>query len=146
MAIGSAEKMCEEHLYWGLLEARWMDDANFDKGPANFFNAILMPFRILVRKVVRRKVRGSLWAHGFGRHTARDMLEFSMRDIDAIATQLGDKRYLLGDSPCAADASIAGMLIALMSPHFETPVRTATERHANLRAYVERIVDGYFQS
>jgi hypothetical protein len=32
------EKMLEEHLYWAFVHARWMDDANFDKGPRTFFN------------------------------------------------------------------------------------------------------------
>ena len=26
------EKMCEDHLYWAVLHARWMIDANFDAG------------------------------------------------------------------------------------------------------------------
>jgi glutathione S-transferase len=144
-AIGWAfEKMCEEHLYWGLLDLRWMNDANFKKGPVNFFNAIPMPIRILVQKMVRKKVKNSLWAQGFGRHSAQDMLEFSRRDIDAIAALLGDKPYLFGGTPCAADASVVSMLIALRSPHFESPLRAAVERHANLRAYCERILGEYF--
>jgi glutathione S-transferase len=31
------EKMLEEHLYWAVVHARWMDDANFAKGPAPSF-------------------------------------------------------------------------------------------------------------
>src|SRR5262245_34806888 len=27
------EKMVEDNLYWAVLESRWMDDANFNKGP-----------------------------------------------------------------------------------------------------------------
>ena len=33
----SVEKMLEEHLYWALVHARWMDNANFDKGRAPSF-------------------------------------------------------------------------------------------------------------
>src|SRR6476661_2469468 len=29
------EKMLEEHLYWAVVHARWMDDVNFAKGPAS---------------------------------------------------------------------------------------------------------------
>jgi len=31
------EKMCEDHLYWAGLHARWMVDENFDKGTAQVF-------------------------------------------------------------------------------------------------------------
>src|SRR5215207_933361 len=30
------EKMAEEHLYWAVVEERWMDDENFAKGPKRF--------------------------------------------------------------------------------------------------------------
>jgi Glutathione S-transferase N-terminal domain len=50
------EKMCEEHLYFALLATRWLEDANFAKGPAQFFKAVPMPLRPIVQSLVRRKV------------------------------------------------------------------------------------------
>jgi hypothetical protein len=32
------ERMIEHHLYWALIGARWVDPANFEKGPAHFFD------------------------------------------------------------------------------------------------------------
>ena len=40
------EKMCEDHLYWAGLHARWMVDENFDKGPRRFFDAVPSPLRL----------------------------------------------------------------------------------------------------
>ncbi|HVY58522.1 MAG TPA: Tom37 metaxin N-terminal-like domain-containing protein [Xanthobacteraceae bacterium] len=34
------EKMAEDHLYWALLPARWIDDKNFARGPAVFFQRV----------------------------------------------------------------------------------------------------------
>ena len=31
------EKMVEDQLYWVMIDDRWMDDANFRRGPAKFF-------------------------------------------------------------------------------------------------------------
>jgi glutathione S-transferase len=42
-AAWAAEKMCEEHLYFALVATRWLDDANFAKGPAQFFKTVPMP-------------------------------------------------------------------------------------------------------
>jgi glutathione S-transferase len=33
------EKMAEDNLYWTVVDARWMDDANFNNGPRTFFRA-----------------------------------------------------------------------------------------------------------
>src|SRR5438105_5817515 len=31
------EKLAGDHLYWAIVEARWADDENFNKGPRMFF-------------------------------------------------------------------------------------------------------------
>lgn len=81
-AAWAIEKMCEEHLYLALLATRWLDDANFARGPAQFFKAVPMPLRPIVQSLVRRKVAETLKLQGFGRHTPSKMisrLQTSMR-------------------------------------------------------------------
>ena len=63
------EKMAEDHLYWALVHARWMDDANFAKGPMVFFRKIPAPVRPIMVVMIRRQVRKALHAHGMGRHS-----------------------------------------------------------------------------
>ena len=33
----AAEKMCEDHLYWFMVQARWLDAGNFERGPLPLF-------------------------------------------------------------------------------------------------------------
>ena len=61
------EKMAEDHVYWALLHARWMDDANFARGPIVFFRKVPAPVRPIVAAMVRRHMRKALHAHGMGR-------------------------------------------------------------------------------
>jgi glutathione S-transferase len=78
----AAEKMCEEHLYFALVATRWLDEANFAKGPAQFFKTVPMPLRPIVQSLVARKVEKILKRQGFWRHTRaeRDALAItSMR-------------------------------------------------------------------
>ena len=42
------EKMAEDQLYWVVVSDRWMDDANFRKGPAMFFEKVPAPLRPIV--------------------------------------------------------------------------------------------------
>jgi glutathione S-transferase len=60
-AIGWAfEKMAEDNLYWALVDARWFDDANFAKGPKEFFQKIPAPVRRLMIAFIRRRLKRTL--------------------------------------------------------------------------------------
>jgi glutathione S-transferase len=138
------EKMCEDHLYWAGLHARWMIDENFDKGPHRFFDSAPAPLRPFIIAMVRRQVRRNLWGHGMGRHTVAEMDQLAVRDIDAIADFLGDKAYLMGGRPCGADASIFPFVAHALCPLFATAIRTRAEQKSNLVAYRDRLMAQYF--
>jgi hypothetical protein len=100
------EKMCEEHLYFAFVATRWLDDANFAKGAAQFFKTVPMPLRPIVQSLVRRKVKKALNLQGFGRHTPAERDALAMADINALAALIGDKAFELGEKPCGADATV----------------------------------------
>ncbi|SOY44177.1 conserved hypothetical protein, Metaxin-like protein [Cupriavidus taiwanensis] len=135
----AAEKLMEDHLYWAVARVRWLDQANFDKGPAQFFRGVPAPVRGLAERLVRYKVRKTLWGQGLGRHSEEDLVALASKGVTSIADILGDKRYLMGDKPCGADATLFAFAGSLLCPVFDTPIRTAAEGHANLVAYMERM-------
>ena len=138
------EKMLEDNLYWLMVDVRWLDDANFAKGPAHFFDGLPPIVRNLVRLMVRSKQRKTLNAHGIGRHTAAEKLAIAKQDIASVAALLDDKPYLFGNEPCGADASAYAFMAGVLCPHFESPIRDSAESHANLVAYVHRMKTRYF--
>ena len=138
------EKMCEEQLYWAIVHARWTDRANFDKGPRVFFESVPAPLRPLVLAMVRRSVAKSMHGHGIGRHTKAEIERLAARDLEAISAFLAGKPWLMGEEPCAADASVWATVAGALCPVFETPVRTAAEGHANLVAYAKRGMARWF--
>jgi len=143
-AAWAAEKMCEEHLYFALVATRWLDDANFAKGPAQFFKAVPMPLRPIVQSLIRRRVKKTLTLQGFGRHTGAERDAFAIADINALASLLGDKDFLMGEKPCGADATVFAFVASFLTPVLDTPIRAAAERDANLAAYKDRITRLYF--
>jgi glutathione S-transferase len=143
-AAWAIEKMCEEHLYWALVATRWLEDANFAKGPAQFFKAVPMPFRPIVHGLIRRKVTKTLKLQGFGHHTHAERDVLAIADINALATLIGDKDFLMGEKPCSADATVFAFVASFLTPVFDTPIRTAAERNPNLAAYKDRITRHYF--
>jgi glutathione S-transferase len=135
----SIEKMLEDNLYWAMLHARWMDDTNFAKGPANFFSAIPAPVRPMIVGLIRRKVRKNLYGHGLGRHTDNEIVALANRATDSLAAVLGDRPYLMGAHKCGADATAFAFAAGILCPLFDTPIRTHAEKQANLVAYCERM-------
>lgn len=138
------EKLCEDHLYWALVYPRWLDDENFNAGPAQFFQQLPAPLRLIVVPMVRRQVRSALKGQGFGRHSEVEVVELATRGIDHIAAFLGDKPYLMGDKPCGADAIVFPTIASFLCDLFETPSLGATQKHQNLVAYRDRLMGEYF--
>jgi glutathione S-transferase len=138
------EKMAEDNLYWTLVDARWLDDANFAKGPAQFFQKIPAPLRPFVVAMIRRTVRKRTKAQGMGLHTGPEIIALGTRSIDAIAEYLGSKPFFMGNEPTGVDATMFAFAAGALCPHFDTPLRTAAERHDNLRRYVGRVTARFY--
>jgi glutathione S-transferase len=140
----ATEKMLEDHLYWHLIYWRWMNDANFHRGPVNFFKrapAIIRPF---VVSSVRKRLRQTLWGHGIGRHTEAENNLMAARAVDAVSMMLGDNAYLMGAAPCGADATVSAFVAATLCSTFDSPLRTKMEATPNLVAYGRRMMSQYF--
>jgi glutathione S-transferase len=138
------EKMIEDNLYWVIVHDRWMNDANFRKGPIRFFDRVPAPIRPLVVAMIRRKVRSALYGHGLGRHSNDEILALGSRSIDAIADFLGDKPFFFGAEPTGIDATVFAFVAGLLCPHFTAPTRSAAEQHENLQRYVGRMTARFY--
>lgn len=140
----AVEKMCEDNLYWFIGRGRWLDDANFARGPAKLFDSVPAPLRPLIKALVRRKIAKSLHAQGLGRHSWPEAERLAIKDVEALATLIGDKTYLFGETPCGADATVFAFVSGVLSPIWESPVRAAALAKPNLVAYSDRIMRRYF--
>lgn len=140
----AVEKMLEDNMYWALLESRWCQESNFAKGPSNFFKKIPWPMRPVIQAMLKRKINNNLKAHGMGRHSRAEMEALAARDLAAVAALLGDKPYFMGSTPCGIDATLFGFIGSALAKHFDTPIRTEAEKHANLVAYVKRMQSQYY--
>lgn len=134
------ERMLEDHLYFALLHTRWMNDENFAKGPAMFFTGA--PAEI--RDGARQRTRDTLNGHGIGRHSDGEILALAGRSLASLSVLLGDKPYVMGEHVTAVDAVAFGMVAGILTPHFDTPLRDAALRHANLVSYADRMLQQYY--
>ena len=140
----AVEKMLEDHLYFLGAWERWMVDANFERGPAVYFDKVPAPVRPLVKKMIRGKVRKSIWTQGLGRHSDDERFEFGRRGLDAVSELMGSNRYFLGDLPCGADATVFAFLLGTLCPHFTTRLRVHAESLPNLTLYTGRLAAEFY--
>lgn len=138
------ERMLEDHLYFAMVWFRWLEPANFAKGPAHFADTAPEGQREQLRRDLQARKQAELHAQGLGRHEPEGIAELGTRSIDALATLLDDKPWLMGDAPSGVDATAFGMLACVLTPFFDTPLRRAAEAHANLAAYVARMMRRHY--
>lgn len=138
------ERLLEDHIYWALVHARWLDVANYEAGPKAFFARFPWPLRPLLERFVLRAVRKRLYQQGMGRHTPDEIARLAAASLDALASFLADKPYLMGARPCGVDATLFAFLVGAQSPAFSGKLTEAANRHPNLVAYVQRIRAEYY--
>jgi len=138
------ERMIEHHLYWAMVGARWVDPENFAKGPAHLFDGAPEHLRDKLREDAQFRVAENYLLSGLGRHAPDEDVDLAVRSLFALSVQLGDKPYLMGDSPCGADATAFGALSGILTPFFSSQLRERAERFEKLTGYVDRMMLRYY--
>jgi glutathione S-transferase len=136
--------MIENHVYWGLVGARWVDPENFARGPAHFFDGAPEDRREKLREDAQFRVAENYLLSGLGRHAPDDDVELTLRSLYALSLQLGDKPYLMGDKPCSTDAIAFGAVAGILTPFFDSKLRRRAGQFDNLVAYVDRMMQQYY--
>jgi glutathione S-transferase len=139
----STEKMVEDQLYWGV-HTRWAMDANFELGPAHFFDHLPEDIQAGARQAQRRAVLSHLHGQGFGRHSPGEIAQLVDLCCQAAERLLGRQAFLGGGEPCGADASLFVQSASLTTPAFESPARDAVLRHPELVAFSDRMLNRFF--
>ena len=138
------ERMIEHHVYWALVGARWVDPDNFTRGPAHFFDGAPEHLRDKLCEDAQFRVAENYLLSGLGRHAPDEDVDLAVRSLLALSVHLGDKPYLMGNTPCGTDATAFGALAGILTPFFTSPLRQRAEQFANLAAYVDRMILQYY--
>jgi glutathione S-transferase len=138
------ERMLEDHLYFALIHVRWLDDTNFAKGPAHFFDAVPEATREQTRNAAREGVRANLYFQGLGRHSDNEIVDLGLRTLSALSAILDGNAFLFGNEPSSADATAFGMVAGVLTPFFTTKLRDRALRFENLVDYSERMMHRYY--
>jgi glutathione S-transferase len=134
-------RMVEEHLYFGILMDRWGEDDNWVHVRRVFFRDFPWGLRSVISGIARKQALQALHGQGMGRQSAEERFDRVKRDVSAIRDLLGDKPFLFGDTPTAADFSVVPMLRAAIVTPVEKPLGRFIKDDPGLMAYVTRGTD-----
>ncbi|CAM2010441.1 glutathione S-transferase family protein [Acanthopleuribacter pedis] len=137
-------RMLEEHFAWLLVYSRWVDPDNAENLKKIFFRKVPAPVKMLIVPMLVRRVRRTIWGQGIGRHDKAAIYQRGRDDLDALATCLGDKNYLMGDQASTVDTVAFGFLANLLNTPFPSPLQNHARKHADLVRYVARMDQAWF--
>lgn len=138
-ASHALQRMIEERLYWVMVNSRWIEPDNWVKIRELFFSSMPWTLRGFIARVARRSVRGQIMGHGIGVHSRDEIYMLGRADLQALGDSLGGRSFLFGEQPTLADATMFGLLVNIVGPDIESPLKTAALAHPNLVAHTERM-------
>lgn len=139
------ERMIENQLGWVSSYFRFLEPANFDKGPARWFDQAPAHLRDELRRGLKDAVAANIRSVGVGRHLREEVAWLGGLSLRALDELLEDKAYLMRDThPVGVDATAFAMLAAIMTPFFDSPLRSQAERYPRLVAYVGRMMARFY--
>lgn len=143
-AIGVAvQRMLEEH-YHQCFEHQLFFGHGGRERLTGFAATMPAPLKWLLPTVLTKQFGKQLHARGMGRHSDEVIVQQGKTDLDALSEILGDKPYLLGDTPSSFDACVFGFLGVTVYVEGDNPLFTYAASKDNLMAYCERMRARYF--
>lgn len=134
-------RMAEEHIYFHVLLDRWGNDAVWPAIRDTYFIAMPKILRGFISGKIRKNVMLGMQSQGLGRLSESERLARLEPDLEAIATRLWQNRFLFGDHPTAADASVGPMLSAAVATPCDTLLSRRIRDDDVLMAYIKRVDD-----
>jgi glutathione S-transferase len=132
-------RMAEEHMYFHIVLDRWGDDAVWPVIREAYFNSIPKLLRGIVTNKLRRDCLKGMDHYGLGRLTPSERIDRIEPDLKAITTRLWHGPFLFGETPTAADASVAAMLSNMRATPGKTMLKTRVAEDEILCRYIDRM-------
>ena len=146
-ALGYAlaiERLLEDHLYFFIIENRWLEPDNFAAGPAQFFARMPAVLRPLIVRTVLRKMRRQVDMQGTGRLKPAEKLLLVRRAIDALDAIVTGQHYMLGGRVCGIDATAYAFLASVAAPLFRSDYGDYLRKKPELVGYIARMQEEFF--
>ncbi|OXA55142.1 failed axon connections homolog [Folsomia candida] len=145
LAIGATIRiMMDDHFFWGIALYRYV------YGSFSSLRQVMGKFVPAWRTWLLRLYMGTQFStrskgHGIGLHSWKEIEQLTLQDLKLLSELLGNKKYILGDTPCEYDASVFGHLVQVMWGSPGSIYQEAVEKDLkNLKYYTIRIKETFY--
>lgn len=138
------QRLIEEHLYFAMVWARWLDPEGWPAVARGFFAHVPAPLRPLGRALLRARFRRMLELQGLGRHRPAEILALAREDLAALSAHLADRPFFMGDQLTTIDAVAYGFLANILLVPVEGALKRMAEGFPNLVAFCETMEAGIY--
>ncbi len=128
----------EEHVHQVFEYELIVRDGGWQVMGAAIKKAVPSVLAPVIVPLIRRKWTAHLFERGIARHTPDEVETMGKANIDALATILAEREWLVADHPTKVDASAFGLLGVTVWGGLDTPVCRHARTHQPLVAYLER--------
>jgi len=139
--------LLENSVYWVGVYDRFVVEENWAITKSYLQKTLPFVLRPIVPGFIRSGLSGQCEAMGYGVHNTNQIEEnIAMKDLQALSTQLGDKKYLIDDKPRSVDAMAFASLWIYTSSAHKGYFKENILKFKNLMSYVERIKQEFYSS
>ncbi|CAG09062.1 unnamed protein product, partial [Tetraodon nigroviridis] len=107
-------KMVEEHFYWTIAYCQWVDNLEETQKMLSVSGPLSDVLKWILSHLTGGIVKREMYGHGIGRFSREEVYELMEKDMRALATLLGDKKYLMGSKVTTVDAAVFSHLAPAM--------------------------------
>lgn len=136
-------KMMDENLYWCIVHSRWIGEG-WPTVKEAFFGNMPLPLRMIIPTIAQKRVRKSLYQHGLGRHSEKEILDIASKDIKALSDYLSTKDYFLINKPTTLDVSAFAFLAEMIVPEMKCDLNEVAKSFDNLVSFVNRMKSQFY--
>lgn len=138
------QRLIEEHLYFLLIWARWLDPEGWPAVATDLFARVPAYLRPIARRVLRARMRRMLDLQGLGRHGPDELEELAREDLEALSIHLGDRPFFMGEQLTTIDAVAFGFLANILHVPIEGRLKRVAEGFPNLVAFCDAMEAGIY--
>ncbi len=147
VAIGhTVRRMLEESTYWNIVYMRWVDEPGWRAYVPVLETMLPVVVSNVMLPVLRRRMHKVLHNQGMGRHNLDEVQHLGKQDISALSTLMGNKPFLLCDTPTSYDATVYAFLVGIMAFPVDSEFKQHTLSQGNLVEYCARFKSRFFSN
>lgn len=132
-------RLAEEHLYWLMAAARWLDDDWWPNVKRDFMKIIPRPVRTPVSALIRRRMKQTILLQGLGAHTESEQEAFARRDLSALQNAVINGPFLFGDNVSVFDMGIASIMAGIYDNQPGTWLTRVANEFPALKIYTDGV-------